>query len=88
MKWRFVCPVCKTEMAVEDWKRVGATEGEVAFSCIGRHIEGAQPAFRRTKAGPCDYAGGGLFRLNPVTVTKDGKEHQVFAFAEDTPNAR
>lgn len=80
MKWRFVCPVCRHEAAVEDWKAAGAVEGEVAFSCVGRHIPGSQEAFMRTKKGPCDYAGGGLFRLNPIQI--EGLDHGVFAFAE------
>jgi len=32
----------------------------------------------------CDYAGGGLFKLNPVKVTSMGKEHELFAFEEKT----
>ena len=78
MKWRFVCPVCGYEASVQDWKNAGATEGEVAFSCIGRHVQGSRIAFGGKGAGPCNYAGGGLFRLNPVIV--DGK-HQIFEFA-------
>ena len=78
MAWRFVCPVCKHVASVADWKAVGATEGEVAFSCVGRHIDGAKSAFEGKGEGPCTYAGGGLFRLNPVHV----EGHQVFAFAE------
>jgi hypothetical protein len=32
--------------------------------------------------GPCNYAGGGLFRLNPVTVVDpDGIENHAFDFA-------
>ena len=32
---------------------------------------------------PCNYSGGDLFRLNPVTVVfPDGEKHQVFEFAE------
>ncbi|MBA9071867.1 hypothetical protein FHR71_005660, partial [Methylobacterium sp. RAS18] len=33
--------------------------------------------------GPCNYAGGGLFKLNPVIVTgPDGSEHAMFDFAD------
>lgn len=85
MQWRFVCPICKHVACVQDWKDASASEGEVAFSCVGRHIEGAREAFgngRRTD-GPCNYAGGGLFRMNPVEVLRDdGKSSFMFAFAE------
>ena len=77
--WRFVCPSCGHVASVADWKTAGATEGEVAFSCVGRHIEAAHDAFHGP--GPCNYAGGGLIRLNPVTVAFEGKEHDVFEFA-------
>lgn len=82
MGWKFVCPVCKYVASVKDWKDVGAGEEEVAFSCIGRHTRG-RSAFSGQGPGPCNYAGGGLFRLNPVHV-KDaaGDIHDVFAFAE------
>ncbi len=82
MKWRFVCPVCRHVASVEDWKTAGASESEVAFSCIGRHIAGAREALGdKTKPGPCNYAGGGLFKLNPVKVEfDDGSTGTVFDF--------
>lgn len=79
MKWRFVCPSCGHVATVEDWKKVGASEGEVAFSCVGRHIVGSTEAFGKRGRGPCDYAGGGLIRLNPVQI--EGREGNVFQFA-------
>lgn len=86
MKWRFVCPSCGHVASVKDWKDAGATEGMVAFSCVGRLLPKAAEFGQRGK-GPCNYAGGGLFRLNPVTVTKDGKDHDVFEFAEPSSAA-
>lgn len=80
MLWKFKCPSCGHVASVADWKKVGASEGEVAFSCIGRHLDGAKTIFQ--KPGPCNYTGGGLFRLNPVHISKDGKTHQYFEFAE------
>lgn len=76
MQWRFECPCCHHIASVEDWQKAGASEGEVAFSCVGRHSKEPRDAFAKG-AGPCNYAGGGLFRLNPVTVG----DHHVFAFA-------
>jgi hypothetical protein len=82
-KIEFVCPICKHPQTVAQCKEAGAAEGEIGFSCIGRHIEGSRRAFgdkkNNKKTGPCDYAGGGLFALNPVTVVfDDGQLATVF----------
>jgi hypothetical protein len=90
MAWKFVCPSCGHVASVKDWKDAGAPEGAVAFSCVGRYIgDDVDDKIARDKAfrnsgGPCNYAGGGLFRLNPVAVDfEEGKEPmQVFAFAD------
>ena len=80
LKWQFVCPSCGYIASAQDWKDVGADEGEIGFSCVGRHKEKAQEMGSK-KGGPCNYAGGGLFRLNPVKI-KCGKEvHEYFQFA-------
>jgi hypothetical protein len=80
MNWRFVCPSCGHVASVGDWKAVGASEGEVAFSCVGRHIASSKRMCE--KPGPCNYAGGGLIGLNPVVITTaPGKTTRVFAFA-------
>ena len=78
-KWKFVCPSCGHVASVQDWKDAGASPGEVAFSCIGRRTKGARDAFKKGK-GPCNYAGGGLFRLNTKAVEGD----YYFEFAEPT----
>ncbi len=79
-EWRFVCPVCAYEASVQDWKEAGAEARCVAFSCIGGW-RGATD-FASTGEGPCNYAGGGLFKLNPVTVIKEeGPPRFVFEFA-------
>lgn len=81
MQWRFVCPSCGYVARVQDWRSAGATEGQVAYSCIGRAL-GSAKELGDTTGGPCNYAGGGLFRLNPVRVTFPGGEvMDVFAFA-------
>jgi len=83
MQWAFVCPACGHVATVQEWKDAGASEGEVAFSCIGRHIEGSRKAFGGNGPGPCDYAGGGLFRLNPMDV----QGRATFAFAPTSARA-
>lgn len=81
-EWAFVCPVCGHVATALDWKAVGAPEGSVAFSCVGRWMDKPRDAFAKKGEGPCNYAGGGLFRLNPVIVTDPGgKEHALFDFA-------
>jgi hypothetical protein len=79
-QWAFVCPVCGHVAKVQDWKDAGASEGAVAFSCVGRWTDAGSGFGKAAK--PCDYAGGGLFRLNPVTVTRGDKTHEVFEFAD------
>jgi hypothetical protein len=80
--WPFVCPACGHVATATDWRRAGAPDSAIAFSCIGRWLA-AKPrdAFEKGP-GPCDYAGGGLIGLNPVEV--DGGRY--FAFAERTKN--
>lgn len=81
--WRFKCPSCGYVAAVRDWQAAGAGEGAVAFSCVGRWLPKSIDAFEDGGPGPCNYAGGGLIRLNPVTVVgPDGAEHAVFEFAD------
>lgn len=88
LNWKFVCPSCGYIASVKDWKDVGAAEGEIAFSCVGRHSRSAKQFGDRT-GGPCNYAGGGLLRINPVEVEipgalgTEGRVIQVFDFAPE-----
>lgn len=75
MGWKFICPACKWIASVQDWKDAGASEGEAAISCIGR---------RKPIPTQCNYAGYGLFRLNPVNVLHEGGNVvQAFDFAPE-----
>lgn len=81
-EWRFVCPSCGHVASVADWIDAGANEGHVAFSCVGRFLDG-EPVDAFETPGPCNYAGGGLFRLNPVSVQMpDGSTRATFEFAK------
>lgn len=83
-KWKFVCPSCGHVADSYDWEAAGAPESAVAFSCLGRWKGGDPEKTFQRSGGPCDYAGGGLFRLNPVKVLFDeGKEIFVFEFADE-----
>ena len=89
MGWLFACPVCHHVAAVRDWKEAGAPEATWAFSCIGRYLDEARDAFEGKGPGPCSYAGGGFFRLNPVHVDwGDSGVREVFAFADESNAAR
>lgn len=82
LEWKFVCPSCGYVASVKDWKNAGASEGEIAFSCVGRRLNTENEIWNKN-GGPCNYAGGGLFRLNPVKVVlEDGHIRETFAFAE------
>ena len=65
-KWRFVCPVCGHVASMQDYIDAGADD-MTGFSCIGRVI-GGRDAFTEKGQGPCNYAGGGLFRLSPIQI--------------------
>ena len=80
--WVMRCPLCKIETKVQEWLDHDAPN-QVAFSCIGR-AKGSKREALASGEGPCNYAGGGLFRLNPVTVVfPDGSESEYFDFAKD-----
>lgn len=94
LDWQFVCPSCGHVQTAREYQAAGAPESAIGFSCVGRWMPRAQTrdAFaspaekKRLPDGPCDYAGGGLFRLNPVLVAQDGVAEpiQMFAFADAT----
>lgn len=91
----FVCPVCGYRQTIEDYKAAGAPQGAWGFACIGRFLDKdkCRQAFGgknagKTRRGPCDYTGGGLFRLNPLTIIMSGPEISsyeqcFFDFADD-----
>lgn len=78
--WRFVCPVCGHVATVQDWLDAKA-EGSIAFSCIGRFLPGKPREAFSEGNGPCNYAGGGLFALNPVRFDDDPDGNGFFDFA-------
>jgi hypothetical protein len=81
--WRFVCPSCGHVASVADWQAAGAGEGEIAFSCVGRALGSSEKIFTKS-GGPCNYAGGGLFAVNPLLVVMPGgRERPAFAFASE-----
>ena len=80
-EWAFKCPSCGHVQTVQDFVDVGASPQAANMNCIGRYLDEDVPGIW-AEEGPCDYAGQGLFRLNPVrVVTDDGETVGVFAFA-------
>jgi hypothetical protein len=82
--WRFVCPSCGFECTAEEWISAGAPQNSIAFSCVGRWDPGLdRAADALTGRRPCNYAGGGLFKLNPTTILdlEGGAPCTLFAFA-------
>ena len=85
-QWKFICPSCKHVASVQDYIDAGAVDGEIGFSCIGRNL-GIKKSIGDKTGGPCNYAGGGLFQLNPVKVILSELESvRVFEFAEVKPD--
>lgn len=81
--WKFKCPACGHVASYQEYMDAGAPENVVAFSCIGRWLDGeVREAFGDPGTpGPCNYAGGGLFGLNPVSIA--GRADPIFAFADE-----
>lgn len=78
--WRWKCPSCGHIASTQDYKNAGAPSTAVGFSCVGRWSGATQEAFA-DGPGPCSYAGGGLLRINPVTVMDGTVAHRMFEFA-------
>jgi hypothetical protein len=87
MNWKFVCPGCGHVASAQDYKNVGAPEGAVGFSCIGRFLENCRDWLTGIGPGPCNYTQGGLFGISPVKIiAHDGKLHYYFELAKpETP---
>lgn len=82
MDWAFVCPSCGFVATLRDWKEAGASSSHAGFSCVGRWMDAPDKNTFSKNGGPCQYSGGGLITLNPVTVETDsGPIIRVFDFA-------
>ena len=81
LRWEFRCPSCKSKIIGKQWIDLDF-EGGFAFSCIGRAMKKCGDFLGDKKEGEyCNYAGGGLFGLNPVEITyEDGSTASTFEF--------
>lgn len=83
--WKFKCPSCGFIQTFNDFLKYinkDKAQGLIGFSCIGRVTEDSKGEYLKNKKQPCNYAGGGLFRLNPIIITKEGTEQTYFDFAD------
>ena len=89
--WKFICPACETPQTAKDFVNAGLTREQASISianeCIGRHLPEKQKAIgekKIIKGNPCNYAGYGLFQLNPVEIEfEDGTIRKAFDFADE-----
>ena len=85
LDWRFVCPSCGHVQSPRDfdlyWQQ-GATPEDARFNCIGR-FDGHMDVEICSGSSPCNYTGGGLFRLCPVTVVDEGNGNKYACFEFD-----
>lgn len=85
-KWKFICPCCKNSQTYQDFIDAGCnpeTAGSMTgFSCVGRvKEENPQSCLGAKKSkGLCDYAGGGLINLSPITVNFPRGTINIFDF--------
>lgn len=80
--WKFVCPCCKHIASILDCKNAGMPSSAIGFSCIGRWLGAKREAFGEGE-GPCNYAGGGLFRLNPIHLSDLNSDYFELALADE-----
>lgn len=78
LDWKFVCPGCDHVASARDYKKANAPEGAIGFSCIGRYLDTCRDWLTEKGKGPCNYTNGGLFKINTVTIEKDGIRYPVF----------
>ena len=86
-QWRFVCPSCGHVQSIADFEALGMEgrqiQNYIGFSCIGRWRPKSVHLGEPDQGEGCNYAGGGLFRLNPVEVDLgEGEVRGTFAFDE------
>jgi hypothetical protein len=82
--WKFVCPACGNVASGKDFKEAGAEQNDIYCTCIGRHNR-KESTTKKDEVG-CDWAAYGLFQTlgkGRIVVTDEGKEIQVFDFANN-----
>ncbi|MFD2116382.1 VVA0879 family protein [Paenibacillus yanchengensis] len=83
-QWKFTCPRCQNSQSPQDFVDAGIAQQEAANmsyqQCIGRKVTGKG----------CDWVAYGLLGTlgqGRVVVAPDGREVEVFNFAEQQKNS-
>ncbi len=73
-KWSFKCPSCGEIQNTQDFidNNIESPENKVYINCIGRYI----------KNRGCNWTLGGLFKINKISVLKEGQVFPVFEMAD------
>lgn len=84
MDWKFRCPMCGHVASIRDFKKAGAKSPNCAYQeCIGRYTGKGSP--KEGDDSGCDWCAYGLFgipREHDTVVADDGKEIDVYPFAD------
>jgi hypothetical protein len=81
-KWKFKCPACGHINTGQEFKDAGADPNDMYVNCIGRFTGKGSP--QKGDSSGCNWAAYGLFGTlcKGRIVIKEGKEIEVFDFAE------
>jgi len=87
--WKHVCPKCGRVNTVREFKEAGATPDDSYSTCIGRYngkgLDGFKCNEEMMPENGCNWAAFGLFGTlgrGDIVINDEGKEIQVFKFAE------
>ena len=85
MNWKFKCPMCGHVASIQEFKDVGAKSPDCAYTeCIGRYKGKGSP--EKGDSSGCNWCAYGLFGIPndnfDIVITPDGREEQIFCFAD------
>ena|SRR5690606_32180606 len=81
-KWKFECPACGHVNTGKEFADLGIDLNSMYNECIGRHTGKGSP--QKGDSSGCNWAAYGLFGTlgKGRIILNDGKESEVFDFAE------
>ena len=83
LDWKFVCPACGHVASIGDFKEHSSNPNDAYQVCIGR-VNGKGTRNQKDLGDGCNWAAYGLFGVlgkGRVVITEEGKEIEVFDFA-------
>lgn len=86
IKWKVICPLCKTKQSAEDLINAGVKKEEahkyIGIFCIGRWINSGPYDKTKSKGKGCDLSLGGLFKAHRLEIIDyKGDSHPCFEIA-------